>query len=198
MRNTSWALCAAGVLLCGAGRLWSGDESAARALVDRAIEAQGGEANLAKFQAVTLKGKGKFYGTSDDGVPFTGEWATQGETHTRMRLEFTAMGQTFKYAKVISGDKGWIKLNDDNAQPMSKEVLAEEREQLHGSWVATLLPLKGKEFKLSPLGEVKVGDRPAVGVRVSRQGRRDVSLYFDQKSHLLVKTAMTVKQVEDG
>jgi hypothetical protein len=64
--------------------------------------------------------------------------------------------------------------------------------------VALLTPLKKEGFKLAPLPEAKVEGRAAVGVRVSRKGHRDVSLYFDKESHLLLKSAMTVKSVEDG
>src|SRR2546430_9564395 len=48
--------------------------------------------------------------------------------------------------------------------------------------LATLAPLKDKAFKLAPLGEVKVNDQPAVGIRVSCEGRPDASLYLDRKS----------------
>ena len=50
------------------------------------------------------------------------------------------------------------------------------------------LEMLGKGVKLSALGEIKVNDQAAVGVRVSRKGRRDVSVYFDKKTGLTVKT----------
>jgi hypothetical protein len=40
---------------------------------------------------------------------------------------------------------------------------------------------------------VKVQDRPAYGVIVSRADRRDVQLFFDKETHLLVKTEQRVK-----
>jgi hypothetical protein len=198
MRKTWCVVCALAVLLGAGGRLWSGDESAARAVIAKAIEALGGEGKIGKFNAVVMKGTGKFYGMGDEGVPFTGEWDAQGADQMRIRLEGKAMDQTFVLTKVVNGDKGWTKLNKDKASPMPRDVLAEEKEQMYGTWVATLTPLKAKGFKLSSLADTKVEGRPAAGVRVSHAGRRDVSLYFDKKTYLLLKSAMTVKNVEDG
>lgn len=47
--------------------------------------------------------------------------------------------------------------------------------------------LTDKGYELSSLGEVQVNGQPAVGVRVSHKGSRDVSLYFDKKTGLVAK-----------
>jgi len=62
----------------------------------------------------------------------------------------------------------------------------------------TLIPLKDKAVNLSTLGEIKVDDRPALGVRVSSKGHRDINLYFDKETHLLVKSEMRVKVEATG
>jgi hypothetical protein len=198
MRKTWCALSALGLLLGLSGRLWSGEDAAARGVVARAIEAQGGEARLAKYNAATMKGAGKFYGMSAEGVPFTGDWDAQGADQLRMRIVVKDKDQTTTFVKVVNGPRGWTKLNDDKANPMPKDVLAEERERMYCNWVATLIPLTGKGFKLAPLGEAKVEGNAAAGVRVSHADHRDVSLYFDKKSNLLVKSQMAIKNVEDG
>ena len=81
-------------------------------------------------------------------------------------------------------------------KPTPKE-LAEAKEEAYGEWVATLLPLMDKAFTLAPLGEIRVDQRPAAGVKVSRVGRRDVNLYFDKATGLLVKIEARVKD-DDG
>ena len=53
-------------------------------------------------------------------------------------------------------------------------------------------------YKLSPLGEVKVNDKPAVGVRVSSEGFQDVNLFFDKASGLLVKTETRTIDAQSG
>jgi hypothetical protein len=50
-----------------------------------------------------------------------------------------------------------------------------------------LTGLKDSAYELSGLGETKVLDKPAVGIRVSRRGHKDINLYFDKDSGLLVK-----------
>src|SRR5690606_1772106 len=66
--------------------------------------------------------------------------------------------------------------------------LRDRREAAYVAWVSTLLPLRGREFTLTLAGEETVGDRPAVGVRVSSEAHRDVTLFFDKGTRLLVKT----------
>ncbi|HYT94804.1 MAG TPA: hypothetical protein VEL76_39170 [Gemmataceae bacterium] len=193
MRKTWCALCVAGLLCCSAGRLWSGEGDAAlRKLIARAIEAQGGEAKLAKFNASYRKGSGKFYGLGE-GADITLELTLQGAHQQRFAFEVMKI----KVVKVVNGDKGWIKLGDQKAAAMSKEELAQEKAEMFGVWVTTLVPLKDKAFKFAPLGEVKVGDRAAIGVRVSHAGHRDVSLFFDKQNHLLLKSEMMVKNFND-
>jgi hypothetical protein len=64
---------------------------------------------------------------------------------------------------------------------MTPERLKELREDGYAKWLTTLLPLKkDSAFRLEPLSGV-------AGVKVSRAGHADVKLYFDEKSHLLVK-----------
>jgi hypothetical protein len=198
MRKMWCAVSALGLLLAASGRLWSGDNAAARGLVNKALEAQGGEGKLARYNAVVMKGTGKFYGMGDEGIDLTGQWDAQGADQMRMRVVLKVKDQTFTATTVINGAKGWEKLNEDKANPMPKDMVAEERERMYCNWVATLIPLKGKGFKLAPLAAAKVGGQEAAGVRVSHADHRDVSLYFDKKTHLLVKSQMTVKNVKDG
>jgi len=51
---------------------------------------------------------------------------------------------------------------------------------------------------LTPLGESKVGDSDVIGIRVSSKGHRDVSLYFDKKTSLVLKSEFNVKDLMAG
>jgi hypothetical protein len=194
MRNSRIALLAVGLLLMAAGASRSDDAAAARKLVDRAMQAQGGEALLRRFPATTGHLKGTFHGFGDK-LAFTGEFAAQGHDRHKFVLEAEARGQKIRLVHVLNRNKGWFKLNDDTEE-LDKEELAEAQEEAYAGWVCTLVPLKEREFTLTPLGEVKVGQRAAQGVRVSPRGRREVNLFFDQKTGLLVKTEARVK--DDG
>ena len=69
------------------------------------------------------------------------------------------------------------------------EELDEVKEELHVEYVQTLVPLlKDKAYTLNALGEIKIHDRPAVGIRVTSKGHKDVNLYFDKATGLLTKS----------
>jgi hypothetical protein len=158
-------------------------------IIEKAIKATGGEEKLAKFKAQTWAAKGTYYGAGE-GQPYTAEYAVQLPDKIRVDIKNV-------FILVYDGDKGWMKMGD-NAQEMTAEQLAEQKEQQHAHYITTLLPLKGQDYTLATLGDSKVGDHPVVGVKVSSKGRRDVNLYFDKDTNLLAKGEWTVKAMEEG
>ena len=66
----------------------------------------------------------------------------------------------------------------DNPDRLDKTHLVE-------AW--TLVPLTSNESTLTLLPEIKVDDKPAVGIRLVRTGKADLSLYFDKESGLLAR-----------
>jgi hypothetical protein len=166
------------------------DKDQARAVVDKAIKAAGGEEKLAKFNSRTWVAKGTYYGMGGDGVPYTANYAVSLPDKFRFEVEgFMTM--------VVDGDKGWIQAMGETRE-MNKDELAQQKEEMYVSTVTTLTPIKGGEYKLSLLGEAKVADRPAVGVKVSHKDHQDVNLYFDKDSGLLVKMEHKTKAQEEG
>jgi hypothetical protein len=190
------ALWALALLLTAAFALRAADQDDAKAIIDKAIKARGGEEKLAKLKAVTIRFKGTLHGAGGD-VPFTAELVTQGSDQSRLALDGEVNGMKFTFVQVLNRDKGWNKVNDA-VEELNADKLAEAKEGAYESWAATLTPLKDKAFALSSLGEVKVENRPAFGVRVSSKGHRDVNLYFDKESSLLVKVERRVKDEESG
>jgi hypothetical protein len=174
----------------------SGEEKDLRAIIARGILVRGGEANEAKYKGVTMKGAGTFYGLGE-GIPFIGEWQFQGNNQSRATLEIKVMEQELTFTQVVNGDKGWVKFNDE-VKTMPQEQLAEEKAANYATWVSSLFPLKDKAFKFVGVGEVKIGAHAATGVRVSHEGKRDINLFFDKASGLLVKTESQVKDVKGG
>src|SRR5262249_8091781 len=87
---------------------------------------------------------------------------------------------------------------NDEPSEMPKETLAEEKKNMHAHWVATLVPLKDKSLKLAPLPEGKVGDRPAVGVKVIGREGNEFRLFLDKESGLPLKTEWQVKDPRSG
>ena len=190
--------CALVLALAPLGR--ADDAADAKAVVQKAVKARGGADNLAKYKADVLKVKGAVHVSGLD-IDFTGEISFQQPDKSRTVIEGTVMGTNFKSTRVVNGDKGWI---DDllgaarQQRDMSKEELAEERESQNANSIIRLAVLTDKAYTLSTVGESKVGDREAVGILVKRKGYRDVSLFFDKKTHLLLKSETRVKDPQGG
>jgi hypothetical protein len=193
------AACAAQRVLClvlslaAAAPLRADDRAAALALVEEAIKAHGGADALAKTQTVVRKLAGRMT-VSDKEILFADESTAQLPERWRVEADLRAGDQKLHTLLVVNGDKGWQSTGGAVTE-LTAERLKELREDGYARWLTTLLPLrKDPAFELTPLPEAKVNDEPALGVKVSRKGHADVSLYFDKKSRLLVKLARQVEQ----
>lgn len=172
------------------------DAKAARATLERAIKAMGGPKLLAA-RALSGSSRGSVFVLGNKS-PVTNEWTVQGLDQLKWVTEVTLNDNPAAITVVIDRDKGWIKGNDNPAGDLPKAQLPAV---LHGfaglRLVETLLPLTGKEWKLSSLGEIKVGDKPAVGVKAVKKGMPDLDIYFDKASALPVRAEMRIKETGD-
>jgi hypothetical protein len=173
------------------------DQKDLKDLVDKAIKAHGGADNIAKQKAMVFKAKGKFYGVGEDGIPYTGTWSVHEPDRLRVEIDAEMGGQAFKFISVVDKDKGWIAIGE-TLQDLDKEHMAESREEMHAMRLSQLMGLTDKDCKLSAVGEMKVNDKPAIGVRVEYKGYQDVTLYFDKETNLLVRSDRRVKDVDMG
>jgi hypothetical protein len=189
MRRTVCALLAGVVVLAGADSIRADEQAEAQAIIAQAIKAVGGEEKLAKFKSHTWKETGTYHGMGT-AQPYTGKYAVQWPDKFRMEIEGF-------FILVLNGDQGWMSMAG-STEEMSKEQLAEQKETHYAGWVSTLLPLKDKAFQLAPVGDAKVEDRPAVIVKVTQKGHRDVLLFFDKENHRLVKSEYKAKAQEQG
>jgi hypothetical protein len=171
-------------------------ESEARALVDKAIKAHGGADNLTKFKAAVLKMKGKVQ-VGGMAIEFASTASIQDPDKMKVETDIDFMGNKLSFVQVLDDDKGWIKFAD-KVMDMDKDQVAEMVEQLHARRVASLAPLGDRSFKLSLMGESKINGKDAVGVQVSCKDRRDVSLFFDKQSGLIVKTETRSRDIFGG
>jgi hypothetical protein len=163
------------------------DEPDAKAMLDKATRAMKGEGKLARFGAGTFKGK---LTASEGGQQITanieGTW--QGTSQYRGELDIQEGGQNFKGVLVLNGEKGWFK-GPDKTEEAPEGAAVFLREILYAGQMPLLVPgLAGKDYKLSLLGEVKIGDRNAVGLTVSHKDHKDVSLFFDKETGLPLKS----------
>lgn len=195
MRGMSLTALAGGLVLALSGAAQA-DEAKAKEVLTKAIEAHGGEAELKKLDGTSMKMKGTVHVMGME-LAFTGDAASSGIDKRRMDLEMEIMNQKIRVSNVVNKDKGWIKINDD-VKDLDQDQLTEGKEQGHGQYVTTLLPLKDKAYTLSLVGEDKVNNTPVAVVRVERKGYRDVTLSFDKKTFLLLKVEKRVKDDQSG
>lgn len=162
-----------------------------KAVVDKAIQALGGEDNLAKVKAATWKTKGKIiFGGSENS--FTGATTVDGLDHFRGEFEGDFGGNTIKGVTVLRGDKGWRKFGD-NVMEMDKDAVANEKRNVYLQVIPiTLVALKGQGFKLAAAGEDKVGGKPAVAIKATGPDGKDFRLFFDKESGLPLKLVAKV------
>src|SRR5262245_26761609 len=133
MKTLGLATCVVAVLVAAdSGR--SGDNKDLRAIIDKAIEAHGGEAVLAKFPARTLTGAGKFYGLGDP-IDFSLEIASS-DKKFRFGMNMAVMNFDLKIVVIVNGAKGWEKVNDD-VKEIGADELAEHKEQMHSQAVVS-------------------------------------------------------------
>jgi len=184
------------VFALSCGTAWA-DEQAAKAVVDKAIKALGGDEKLGKAQAATWKGKGKMT-FNDNTNDFSSQVTVKGVDHIRSEFEGEFNGNAVKGVTVLAGDKAWRKFGD-NANELEGDALANQKRTAFLQIVPiNPVVLKGKDFKLESSGEEKVDDKPAAVVKVTGPDGKDFKLFFDKESGLPVKMVAQVAGFQGG
>jgi hypothetical protein len=176
----------------GLSRLgWAGDGADAQAVLDKGIKALGGAEKLGTVKAATWKAKGKFrFGGNES--EFQSTVTVQGLDHYRSEFEGEFGNNKVRGVTVVSGAKGWRKFGD-NGMELNNDQLANEKRTVYLQVVPmTLVPLKGKGFKVESAGADKVEGKTAAVLKVTAPDGKEFKLYLDQASGLPVKLAADV------
>ena len=167
------------------------DDKDAKAILDKAVKALGGEQKLSKATAIAWKANGIFT-FGENGSEFNGQVTAQGVDHVRMVFDGKFGDNQFKAVTVLSGDKGWRKFNDDSMSLDQTGVANEKRNLYLLVTPLTLLPLKGKGFEIEMAGEEKVGGDAAIVLNVKGPDGKDFRLSLDKETSLPVKVLAKV------
>jgi hypothetical protein len=188
MRSPRIAAWAAGLLVAWAAP--AGAQDAARAIVEQAVKAHGGEERLARARADKVKYRGTLFVPGALPVPFVAETTVQLPSQYKTVMEVTpAKGDKHTFVHLVNGDKITLLVDGQPPRQTDPAALAELRDTMQLDRAARLVPLlQDRSYELGVLDEIKVNDRPAVGVRVAGRGRKELRLYFDKELGLLVKT----------
>jgi hypothetical protein len=158
-----------------------------KAILQKAIKAHGGEEFLTKNKAARSQNKGKIQVPGVGEAEFTQNVSYMLPDKLRDELELSIAGQQIKIVTIANGDTISITAagRDVEITDNIKAAMKDARDMLAMARLVALT--KDKSYELSLFGETKVEGKPAVGVRISAKGKKDVTLFFDAKTNLLVK-----------
>jgi len=112
-------------------------------------------------------------------------------------VELTVNGNQVTITTVFDGKQAWIKAGDKDVK-VTRELLDEFKEAAYGMSLAQGMFFKDKSLKLAALGEAQVKGKPAVGVKVSKEGKKDFNIYFDKATGLIRKVEMCKRDLMTG
>jgi hypothetical protein len=181
------------ILCCSLPLARADSQEEARAVIRRGIQAQGGEALLSRAKAMQVKGSGFL-----KEARYTSSLLKQLPALYKDVTHFEGPDNRLTVIIVLNGDKCWVQTGEDKPEE-DANTRAELKELAQVEDVASLVPvLKESGYALAPLGEKVVREQRVVGVRVTRAGQPDVSLYFAKLTGLLVKVEYKHKDPMSG
>jgi hypothetical protein len=167
------------------------DDKEVDAILAKAINALGGEQKLSSMKAASVKGQGLISFGGDDSK-FTMQTTVQGLDQFRQDFEGDFMGTTIKGVTVLNGAKGWRKFADMVMELDADGVANEKRSVYLSATASSILPLKGKGFKVESAPEEKVAGKPTAVLKITPADGKVFTMYFDKDSGLPVKQVAKV------
>ena len=164
-----------------------GIDAEAKVIVEKAIEAQGGKEALEKYKASSSKVKGEMalFGVQ---IPFTGDVVSMQPDKVFSQIDASMQGQQITVVQIVNGDK--LKQTMNGMPSPMEDAQKKEMKQLPLMLeVSSLTPLlKGDKFTVKAEKDEKVGDVDASVILVTGKDLKDVRMFFDKKTGLVLKT----------
>jgi hypothetical protein len=166
------------------------------ALLDKAVQALGGAERLGKLDAVRWKAKGTAFADNKE-IGLTVEAQAVALDRARFDVDVLVDNKTISLRVGWAQGKGWA-----GFEQRAEDLPADAFKLVTANWYALrvaqmMSPLQGKGVKLSPLGELKINDRPAVGLKAAAKDRPELDLYFDRETGLPVRCAFLAREGDD-
>jgi hypothetical protein len=155
------------------------------AQIDKSLKAHGGKEFLKKHPAAQIKYKGEVDAMGAL-IKIEGEvWAAPERMKNTSDIDINGMKLAIKQG--YDGKTMWMDVMGMLQEFKDEDKIKEAKESMHAEQVANLVDLDKKNYQLNSLGEMKIKGKEAIGIRVAREGKRDVLLWFDKATNLLVK-----------
>jgi hypothetical protein len=158
-------------------------------VISRAVAAHGGKEKIQQLLAYRLTARGVTKLGTEELFDCTCEFVCKVEK-TKKVLTVSAKGFTHQIVTVFNGTNAWRKV-DSQLENLGKDGVADNTRDAYEAHVAQLYTLieGDNRPKLEAIDDATIDGSPAYGILVRSEGQRDIRLYFDMKSLLLVKTA---------
>lgn len=158
-----------------------------RDLVLKAQKAHGGKEALTKYQGVQVRYKGDV-DVNGMQAKIDGEVSYNFPDRMKNVINVDVNGMKIEVQQGFDGKALWMSVLGKTQEIKDKDQIAEMKANMYAEVVASLMDIESKHYELTTLGGMKIKDKDAVGVRVSKKGERFVDLWFDKKTNLLVKS----------
>jgi hypothetical protein len=149
-----------------------------------------------KMTGLRSKSKGTLHVMGVD-LPFTQEVAAQTPDKFKETMDLNVMDKKVSVITVFNGKDGWI-LADGKEVKVTDEILAEFKEAAYSMGLMQGMYFKDKSVKFALTGEIKVNGKPAIGVTVSKEGKKDINVFFDKETGLMAKFEMRKRDLMSG
>jgi len=185
------------VLVLGVLCVRAQDNDALKAILRKSMEAHGGEKNLAKFKAAVTKFKGtiEIMGNKAD---ITGETSLQKPDKVKNVMSLNINNMNIDVVTVFNGKKLWVSAMGKTMEIDDEKILNAAREEMQAEGAGSFSDFLNAPYELNAIGEAKVRGVDAIGIRISKKGQKDISMYFDKKTNLVVKTEMRTLDAQSG
>jgi outer membrane lipoprotein-sorting protein len=164
-------------------------ETDLKEMLRKSIEAHGGEKNFAKYKAVSTKFKGTLQ-LQGAALDITGETSLQRPDKVKNVLTLDLNGKKIEIVTVYNGKKLWVSTMGQTKEIDDEKILNAAREEMQTEGAASFSDYLKPPYELSAIGDVKVKGKDAIGIRISKKGQKDLSVFLDKKNYLVVKTEM--------
>ena len=160
-----------------------------KAVLTKSIKAHGGAKNLEKFKALSTKFKGTIV-IMDAKFDVTGATQLQKPDKVKNVMNLDIKGNLIEITTVFNGKKLWVSAMGQVKEIDDEKILKAAREEMQVEGASSMVEFLKAPYELNSLGEVKVKGKDAIGIRISKKGQKDFSMYFDKQTYLVVKTEM--------
>jgi hypothetical protein len=159
----------------------------AKQIVKKAIEAHGGADNLTKYKGVRSESKGVVSLMGAD-IEFTNQSVSQYPDKQKSTIRIDFMGNEITIVQMIQGDRVGLTVNG-MSQEIPEAQKRELRETIEMQKILNLVPLlEDPRYELKTIPGVDVDGRATVGIAVSGKDLKEVKIYFDKETYLIVKS----------